>query len=163
MAKTLPLANYIRHIAWAEPALALSGAYGAQYLGGLYPCEMCWWQRYPLMVAIGLGVLALCFEGGKSRALLGLAGLAIFVSGAIGAYHAGVEYGWWQGLTACTASAVTGSNAQVLSQLWEVPLARCDVAPWSLWGISLAGFNALISVSCGVFIMAVALLRRRVK
>jgi len=68
----------------------------------------------------------------------------VLVSGIIGGFHAGVEYGWWEGLTACSSS-VDNSSGDPLSAIMNAPLIRCDVAPWTLAGISLAGFNAMIS------------------
>src|SRR5438128_5247144 len=82
-----------RLIALLLPLALLAGAFGSQYLGGLYPCEMCWWQRYAHMTALVPAVLAFTAPGEsmRSRALTLLAALAIAVSGAIGVYHAGVE------------------------------------------------------------------------
>jgi disulfide bond formation protein DsbB len=76
--------------------------------------------------------------------------VAIGVSAVIGAYHAGVEYQWWQGLTACTSTATTGGNP--LDAIMHAPLVRCDVAQWTLFRISLAGWNFLISSSAALAI-----------
>jgi disulfide bond formation protein DsbB len=90
--------------------------------------------------------------------LVALAALAIAISGAIGIYHAGVEYHWWQGLTACT-STLSGSSVQdVLDSIMAAPITRCDTPQWTLFGISLAGFNALFSLGSAILI---ALLLRR--
>jgi disulfide bond formation protein DsbB len=86
--------------------------------------------------------------------LIALAGLAVLTSGLIGGYHAGVEYGWWQGLTACTKT-ISGSGKDLLDSIMNAPLVRCDVAPWTLLGISLAGYNFLLS---GAGAMAILLL-----
>src|SRR5688500_10468651 len=93
-----------RMIALLLPAALLGGALGSQYLGGLAPCEMCHWQRYPHAAAIVLAGLAFTAPAGvrRSRLLVLLAALAIAVSGAIGVYHAGVELGIFEGLTTCT-------------------------------------------------------------
>jgi len=131
-----------RLLAIAVPALLLGGAYVAQYGFGLFPCEMCWWQRHPHFLALALAACA--FLRPPGRALLWLCSAAIVVSGLIGAYHAGVEYGWWEGMTACAASPVA-SGADPLEAILNAPLIRCDVAPWSLFGISLAGWNFLVS------------------
>src|SRR6185312_14751165 len=82
-----------RLIAFLLPLALLAGALGSQYLGGLYPCEMCWWQRYAHMAALIPAALAFTAhaETARSRALTLLAALGIAVSGAIGVYHAGVE------------------------------------------------------------------------
>ena len=82
------------------PLLLLGGAYLSQYGFGLYPCEMCWWQRYPHFAAALLALLS--FVVAPKRLWVVLAGLAILVSGLIGGFHAGVEYDWWEGLTRCS-------------------------------------------------------------
>lgn len=139
-------------LALAVPLLLLGGAYLSQYGFGLYPCEMCWWQRYPHFAALALAVLAL---KAPSRPLwLALAGLAVITSGLIGGYHAGVEYGWWQGLTACSSPVESGGDP--LEAIMNAPLIRCDVAPWSLLGISLAGWNFLFSTLAGLAIVLLA-------
>src|SRR3546814_20789235 len=73
-----------------------------------------------------------------SALFAGLAGLAIGIGGGIGLFHAGVEYGWWEGLTACSTSPAGGNPADILNQIMATPITRCDVAPWSLLGISMA-------------------------
>ena len=138
------------------PAALLGGALIAQYGFGLPPCEMCWWQRYPHIVALVLAALAWVT---KRDALVALAGIAILVSGAIGAFHAGVEYKWWDGLTACTSLVAAGSDP--LASIMAAPIVRCDVAPWTLGGVSLAGFNFLISTAAGLTILL--LIRRRAR
>ncbi|RDE04766.1 disulfide bond formation protein B [Sphingomonas aracearum] len=139
-----------RFLALLVPAALMAGALGSQYLGGLYPCEMCHWQRWPHYAAIVLAGLAFVVRGtGPVRALVLLAGLAILASGAIGAFHAGVEYHWWQGITACTTTAAAGGGSAdaILARIMEAPIVRCDAPQWTLFGISLAGFNALFSLA----------------
>ena len=75
-----------------------------------------------------------------------LAALAILASGAIGAFHAGIEYHWWEGFTTCSQTAGGGSG-NALDDLLNAPLIRCDTAQWTLFGISLAGFNAIFSTA----------------
>ena len=94
-------------LALAVPAALLAGALVAQYGFGLPPCEMCWWQRYPHIAALGFAALGWAT---KRDAFVALAAIAILVSGALGAYHAGVEYGWWDGMTACTTTAAAGGG-----------------------------------------------------
>jgi disulfide bond formation protein DsbB len=139
-------------LALAVPAALLGGALIAQYGFGLPPCEMCWWQRYPHIVAV---ILALAGWATKRDPLIALAAVAVVVSGLIGGFHAGVEYGWWEGITRCTGFAL---GDDPLASIMAAPVVRCDVAPWTLAGISLAGFNFLISVAAG---MAVLWLLRR--
>lgn len=136
-------------LAFLVPAGLLGGALISQYGFGLYPCEMCIWQRWPHLAAILLAIPAL-FRPGKSGSglLVAAAALAILASGLIGAFHAGVEYGWWEGLTSC---ATTGAVS--LDSIMDAPLVRCDVAPWSLFGISLAGYNFLLSAGSTILIL----------
>nr|WP_218845219.1 disulfide bond formation protein B [Novosphingobium marinum] len=135
-------------MALTAPALLLAGAYVSQYVFGLYPCEMCWWQRWPHFAAIGLAALAYLRPPG--RTFVWLAAAAIAVSGLIGGFHAGVEYGWWEGLTACATTASAGGDP--LEAILNAPITRCDVAPWTLMGISLAGWNFLFSCASALAI-----------
>lgn len=155
----LPLA---RALALLTPSVLLGGALVSQYVGGLYPCEMCMWQRWPHLVAIFFALDAFALRARPALSLLftALAAIAIAVSGGIGVFHAGVEYGWWQGLTTCSTAATGGSTAEMLNAIMNAPLVRCDVAPWTLLGISLAGFNAIFSLSAAALI-ALLLTRAR--
>jgi len=143
-------------IAFLLPAALLAGVWGAQLLGGLYPCEMCHWQRWPHYAALILAGLGFFVPAGRGRTVLVLlAALAIAVSGAIGVAHAGVEYGWWPGFTACTSTIdFTGlAPSERLAAIMRAPLIRCDRAAWTLAGISLAGFNAILSLGGAVTIL----------
>ena len=145
-----------RALALLLPLALLGGALAFQYLGGLYPCEMCWWQRYPHIAAIFIAALAFVVPGtAAKRGLVLLAALAILVSGAIGVFHAGVEYHWWEGITACSSTMTGhgGTAAEILDRIMHAPVVRCDVAQWTLFGISLAGFNALFSLGGGATIL----------
>jgi disulfide bond formation protein DsbB len=129
-------------VALAVPCALWGGALISQYVFGLLPCEMCYWQRWPHEVAIVLALFSLPLLANRAgRVLIVLAACAIALSGAIGIFHAGVEYGWWQGLTRCTGAA----GAFDIMSADVTPIIRCDVAQWRLFGISLAGFNALFS------------------
>ena len=140
-----------RALAVVVPAVALAAAFGSQYLGGLTPCEMCWWQRYAQMVALGLALIALVVPG---RALVWLAALAIAVSGGIGFYHAGVELHYFPGLTQCTSTITSGmSSDDILKQIMNAPLVRCDDIQWSFLGISMAGWNAILSLGSALLIL----------
>ena len=140
-----------RLLAFALPAGLLAGAYISELGFGLFPCEMCWWQRWPHFAALGLSVIA--FVAPPPRLWTGFAAIAIIISGLIGGFHAGVEYGWWEGITGC---ATLGEGLDVLDPA-SAPLIRCDIAPWSLFGISLAGWNFLFSCGGGIAILAMAL------
>ena len=148
-----------RLIALLLPLGLLGGALGSQYFGGLHPCEMCYWQRWPhgAAVLLAAGAFTAPASSSRSRTLTLLAALAIAVSGAIGVYHAGVEAGVFQGFTTCTAS-----GAMSFEDLMKVPLVRCDQVQWSLFGISLAGFNAIFSLGAAAIIAMLATRERRI-
>jgi disulfide bond formation protein DsbB len=149
-----------RTIALLLPLALMAGALGSQYLGGLVPCEMCMWQRWPHYAAIIAAVLAILLRRtALSLPLTILAGLLILTSGGIGAYHAGVEYGWWPGPQHCTG-APQGRGADFMKSLLTQPLIRCDVPQWTLFGISLAGFNAIFSIAGGLTVLVLCLKRR---
>jgi disulfide bond formation protein DsbB len=156
-------APQIAIIVGAVSLALILGALGFQYIGGYPPCEMCHWQRWPHIAAavIGLGGGALMAAGVVSRkpgpelAILTIALIAI--SGFLGVYHAGVEWHFWPGPAACTSNYVPG-QAVDLTHMARVPL--CDRAAWRLFGISMAGYNAVISLgtaALGLF----ALMRRQ--
>ena len=146
--------GFAHMLAFLLPAALLGGAYASQIFGGLHPCEMCWWQRYPHFAAVAIALVAFAVGNPAYRkALVALAALAIGTSGVIAGFHAGVEYGWWEGLTACT-STVSGTGDDLLKSIMNAPLIRCDVAPWTLFGISLAGYNFLLSLGGAALILA---------
>lgn len=145
-----------RLAALAVPVALMAGALAFQFIGGLAPCEMCHWQRWPLYEAIVVALLAFVVPQSARRPLVWLAALSILISGLIGGFHAGVEYGWWEGLTRC---AVLGGTS--MADIMRAPLVRCDEAAWSLFGISLAGFNFLISTGATLFIASRLLGERR--
>ena len=146
-------------LALAVPAALLLGAYGSEFLGGLYPCEMCWWQRYAHLAALPFALLAFAIPRSR-RLLVGLAALAIATSGAIGAYHAGVELGIFEGITTCTSTAAGGTTDQLLKAILAAPLIRCDQVQWALFGISMAGWNAISSLSAAGVIAWLSIKRR---
>ena len=153
-----------RLIALLLPLALLGGALGSQYIGGLYPCEMCYWQRWPHGAAIVAALLAFTSpaESSRSRNLTLFAALAIAISGIIGVYHAGVEARVFEGFTQCTALGGKGmSTADLLKQISQTPLIRCDQVQWSLFGISLAGWNAIFSLGGTAAILFLTLRGRR--
>ncbi|WP_119678893.1 disulfide bond formation protein B [Indioceanicola profundi] len=145
---------------------ALGTALFAQYVGGLPPCELCIWQRWAYAAAIAL-LLPGLFLGGRPAAravVLTLGGLAFLAGAGISLFHAGVEQGWWQGLSGCSASFnPSGSLEDLRAQIFAAPIAKCDEIPWSLFGLSIAGWNALASLALAglAFAAAWATARRR--
>ncbi len=145
-------------------AAALGGAYAFQYLGGLQPCTLCLYQRWPWWIAGGLALLALFLirERRMSHSLSTLGALSILVGAGIAVYHAGIEQHWWTGPTACSGTAATPQTLEALrAQIFAAPVVRCDDIPWSLFGISMAAYNALISLATGL--SALVLLRRNAR
>ena len=140
------------------PAALLAGAWGFQIIGGLIPCEMCHWQRWPHYAAVAVALAAFLTRGNTRVALVVLAALLIAASGVIGVMHAGVEYHWWNGFTACTAPTnITGATAaERLDSLLAQPVVRCDAPAWSFAGISMAGFNAILSLGGALVILMMA-------
>lgn len=148
---------------WAQlAALAgslglLLGALAFEYIGGMAPCALCIWQRWPHLVALlGAGALVL---PGPYFALIGAAGAA--TSGAIGVYHTGVERAWWDGPSSCSAGGnLSGMSAQeLLDQIMAAPVVRCDEVPWEMFGLSMASWNAVLSF--GIAALWLASLRLR--
>jgi disulfide bond formation protein DsbB len=150
-------------LALIVPAALLAAAFGSEHFGGLYPCEMCWWQRYAHFVALAFALVAYAFSRmpDRGRSLVWLAALAIFASGAIGAYHAGVEAGVFEGFTQCTATETGGGAEAILERVLNAPLVRCDEVQWSLFGISMAGWNAIVSIGFALVIAWLSLRRPR--
>ncbi|HSG55540.1 MAG TPA: disulfide bond formation protein B, partial [Paracoccaceae bacterium] len=100
------------------------GAWGFQYIGGMAPCKLCYWQRYPHMAAIVIGLAALVLQG---RPLPYAGALAAATTSGLGVYHAGVEQAWWQGPTSCTSGSTRGlTPAELMEQILTAPLVRCD-------------------------------------
>lgn len=143
-----------RALAILVPLALLGGALGSQYIGGLHPCEMCHWQRWGHYAALALALSSLLFRGRASgRHLVWLAALAILSSGLIGIYHAGVEAKIFEGFTRCTAPPAGGSNADILADIMATPLIRCNDIQWSFLGISMAGWNAILSTTSALVIL----------
>ncbi len=139
-------------------SLVLMGSvYFFQHVLGYAPCKMCLWQRWPHAVAIGIGIIALALRDAR-LAIFGA--LAALTTSAIGFYHAGVEQKWWEGPTTCTSSGTQGVSAEdLLSQILAAPIARCDEIAWDFIGVSMAGWNGIISLFLAV-IWIVAFVRR---
>lgn len=128
-------------------ALILAGALLFQYVGGLAPCPMCLWQRWPHLAAVLIAIIAVTIGWRFRRVLAGFGGAAALATSVIGAFHAGVEQKWWEGPSTCTAPDRSElSAAELLTALQTTSVVRCDEIVWQ-WGLSMAGWNALISLS----------------
>lgn len=142
---------------------ALTLAFGSQYLGGLSPCEMCWWQRWAYFAAIALLLPGLIprTPARARRLVLILGGLAFLVGGGVALFHTGVEQHWWRGFTACTAPmGGSGGLDDLRAAILAAPVTRCDEIPWSLFGLSIAGFNAIASFALALFAFIAATAQR---
>jgi disulfide bond formation protein DsbB len=148
--------NRIAQILGAIALAMIVGALGFQYIAHFPPCEMCHWQRWPLIAAAIIGIIGGSFVQSGSRALALLVILLVATSGVIGFYQAGVEWHFFPGPEACTGTRFVFHG---LDNLNEPGAVRCDVAAWRLFGISLAGYNAIISL--GSALTGLALLLRK--
>jgi len=146
---------------WPLLALLISlslwlGALGFQHIGGMQPCQMCYWQRHAHKAVLIIAVLALLtrqtiVDKKWERCFLILLGLAFIVSFGLAFWHAGVEYKWWAGPRSCSGEAVVINAADILKALeTPVKMPACGDVPWSLLGISMAGYNAIISLGAAL-------------
>jgi disulfide bond formation protein DsbB len=146
-------------------ALTILGAWFFELVLGLEPCPLCLQQRIPYHVAIPLaGLIAVAAVVRAPRKLL-VAGLTIILltmlfSATLAVYHAGIEWRWWEGPTDCSGPiGELGEASSLLERMQESRVVRCDEAPWRFLGLSLAGYNAIISL--GLVLVATWGLRRR--
>ncbi len=143
-------------IATAGSLALLAGAFIFQAFG-YAPCELCLLQRWPHLVAILAGG-AVYVTGWRQLAWGGA--LAALTTALLGIYHTGIERGFWQGPTTCTSNGVTGVSAEdLLTQILQAPLIRCNEVAWSLFGLSMASWNAVFSL--GLVVLWLMAARRR--
>lgn len=120
----------------------LAGAYLFQSLG-YAPCKMCLWQRWPHAVAVAIGLFAVLVSRNQ-KILAALGALAAGTTAAIGLYHTGVERDWWEGPSSCTGGAALNTDNLLSTDI--APIVMCDDVVWSLMGLSMASYNAIISL-----------------
>ena len=146
-------------LAASGSAALLLGALAFQYLGDLPPCKMCIWQRWPHGAAIAIGVV-LAVTGTLWLAFAGA--IAALMTTAIAAYHVGVEQSWFEGPSTCTSGPIDNVTSDALfDQIMAAPLVRCDEVLWSFLGISMAGWNGVISLCLAVlWLVAFAMSRK---
>jgi disulfide bond formation protein DsbB len=130
-------------------AAVVGAALLSQYVGGLQPCELCLYQRWPYYGVVVLALLAVVLgRAGPSRAVTAIAALAFLAGAGLAFYHVGVEQHWFAGPTACTGGSLAGGSiADLKAQLLAQQPVRCDEPQWSLFGVSLAGWNLLASLA----------------
>jgi disulfide bond formation protein DsbB len=144
-------------------AATLGGAWIFQ-LNGYAPCELCLKQRIPYYIGIPLAAITCLAAVRRQHTLLlpDFIGLALLFgfSTLFGIYHSGVEWGFWQGPTDCTGSLTQADSVNdFLKQLQTVKVVRCDAVAIRILGLSLAGWNAVISA--GLFGLAIMGMRTR--
>ncbi len=143
-------------IAAAGSAALLIGAFLFQHVGGMAPCKLCLWQRWPHAAAIAIGVAAIALPN-RILAWLG-AGAALTTAG-IGIYHTGVERGWWEGPSSCSGGGpgLSGlSGDALISTEGRAGIVMCDEVVWELAGLSMASWNALIALALALIWIAAA-------
>lgn len=139
---------------FAVSAGVLGTVYASQYLGGLQPCNLCLYQRWPWWIAGGIGAIAAFAPAAMTvrRGLCLAAGLSVLAGAGIAVYHVGVEQHWWQGPTTCGGGTIPSSFAD-MQRMMSTPIVPCDKPAWTLLGISMAGYNAVFSILFGGFVM----------
>ena len=153
----MPRALLVAVLAAAAPLFAE----GTERWGGLAPCALCLWQRWPYWVAAAIALVAAAVPGRARRVLLVLAGVAVFVSGGIAALHVGVEWGWWPSpLPGCQAPAMPlgGSLEDMLRSMPAAPNKPCDAATFLIPGLplSMAAMNLIYALGLGGLALALA-------
>lgn len=144
----------------------IGGAFAFEY-AGYKPCELCLLQRYAYYFVIPVSAVAfgLVYQGQirAAQLLLIACAIAYILNAALGGYHSGVEWGWWEGPTACTGQSTMQSlmaldTSKLIESIKTTKVVPCDKPAWTLFGISLAGFNFLISL--GLATLALVATRR---
>jgi disulfide bond formation protein DsbB len=139
-------------------AAVLAGALAFQYWGGLAPCVLCMWQRYAHVGVMVFAALALVAGEPRWRAAFLLASALAALAGAgIAFFHVGVEQHWWQGTAECGSTLPPAATIEEMRQrLLAQPVVRCDEVAWSLFGVSMAGYNVALSLALAAFAFAAA-------
>ena len=154
--------NELRHILPVNRALLICAAVSGgllvaallfEYVGGLAPCKMCIWQRWAHVALILTALSGLLVPTQiRAKPALMFVVVAAMISAAIAGFHAGVEWQLWDGPSGCTASlSSSGDMSLLVDQLLATPVVRCDEVPWSLFGISMAGWNSILSLDIAGF------------
>jgi len=126
----------------------------SQYVQHYHPCELCLRERLPWYAAIGVGILGLIRP---SAWLLALIGLALLVGAGFGFHHVGVEALWWPGPVACTGTSGANTIDELRAILQAEPVVRCDVVTWTLFGLSMATYNFIVSLAGALLAFGAAL------
>ncbi|WP_108258282.1 disulfide bond formation protein B [Mangrovicoccus ximenensis] len=158
---TTKISRLAAQTAGAGSLALLLGAFAFQHIGGLSPCPMCLWQRWPHALGAVLGLTVAATGITRLPALIGAA--AMTVSAGLGVFHSGVERGWWEGPNTCTSGPIGAlSPDQLMDQIMAAPLVRCDEIAWQMFGLTMPNYNALISLALAVlWIVAFRTARQR--
>lgn len=144
---------------------ALGAALASQYWGGLYPCVLCVYQRYAYGAALAaaLAALILADRAELRRLALLITGLAFLAGAGLAAFHVGVEQKWWEGLASCSAPGLPADASvdELRRLLLDQPFAPCDAVAWSLFGLSIAGYNLIASIVLAGLALRAALAKTR--
>ena len=154
--------NVAYYLVGLASCLVLATAYAFEYLANLQPCVLCIYQRIPYAVAIGLMlVAAILRKNSQFNLFLFIATSVVFAIGsAIAIFHIGIEQHLWQGTPECGNFMETDSVEALRKQLLAQPIVRCDEVAWSLFGISMTGYNFLISTSLLLYSLLIVFLRK---
>ncbi|MCC6912901.1 MAG: disulfide bond formation protein B [Rhodospirillaceae bacterium] len=136
----------------AASAAALGLAYTAQYGFALWPCNLCWGQRVPYALALVFAAMSMtsAVDAATRRQVALLCAALFFFNAAFAFYHVGVEQKWWLGPTECVGRPQTFSTADLMSALTQTGRTGCDEVAFSLFGISMAGYNVIAQLILGV-------------
>ena len=134
-------------------SVVLATAYAFEYFAHLSPCILCLYQRVPYAIVISLMLLAMIFHPHKQikLALFVISSFVLFIGAGLAVFHVGVEQHIWAGTSECGNIINADSIASLREQLLAQPIIRCDKVAWSLFGVSMAGYNFLISISLALF------------
>jgi disulfide bond formation protein DsbB len=128
-------------------------ALGFQYIGGFAPCPLCYMERYAYYFAIITCITAMFLPENVAKLTFAACALAFAANAVLAGYHAGIEWGWWSGPDSCAGAGqdIVADAGNFLANLQTTEIARCDKAPLRIFGISFAGYNAILSAALAIF------------
>jgi disulfide bond formation protein DsbB len=148
----VPAARLLPLVLLAVSVLVVGAALVSQHVGGLQPCPLCLYQRWPWYATIALSLLAVLAAGRRGAHLvLALCGVLLAAGALLALYHVGVEAGVLQGPSACSGAAAADTVEALRAQIMGTAPVRCDEVAWSFLGVSMAGWNALASIAAAGF------------